>query len=642
MSVTLDAGAPARPAGLFDTIRFALIEVAREMNQSLMRSAFSPVVRDILDCTTAVHFKGDDGWEMVASFEGCMQHAFTSQHICNFTMDEWDLENTKPGDVILVNDPWRGAIHCSDINVLRPIHIDGEVRAVLHSTSHVIDLGGPIPGGFSNGVQTCFEEQLKFPPTLLYADDVPVRPVFNYLLENVRVPAMVLGDVRALYGCLVVGERRLRDLFDRYGAETVFSAGQYAIEQTEARMREGIALIPDGDYRAEDFLDDDGVTTDKVPLVVTVKVRGDSVEIDYSGTGKQPLGNVGTAWVEASRCIEAIKMLVDPESPVNSGTLRPVEALLPPGSAVCVLPPSSCSNHMDIGTRTINMVVEAVSGALGSGASIAADAGTTGTCVIGGVDTRPGHEGTPWGTFGAPGAGWGGTWKSDGLTFCVVPIGNCRTAVQEHVESESPVVVSQLEILPDSAGAGKNRGGFGSMYTITALSDTSVTVTADRVRRGASGAEGGGEGMSAYGWYIPNFDRVQHMDPLNLKGIEPLFGMFNEQGDPDPDNGIFCLGSRYDTGKVAGLVVKSGDALRIVVGGGGGWGNPLERPVELVLGDVLNELYSPEFAKRAYGVVVEDGEVAAAETKSLRAELNAQLEAGTWKVPAACPPVWKH
>ncbi len=231
------------------------------------------------------------------------------------------------------------------MNLFRPVFVDGRVEFLVQSTTHLVDVGGPVSGGLANGMQTHFEEPLKFPPTLLYANDIPVRPIFNFMLENNRVPQLMLGDLRALYGCLVIGERQLLELIDRGGFANVRAAGMYAIEQTEASMRAGIAKLPDGDYTAEDFLDEDGVVNEKIPVHVTVKVRGDSMEIDFSGSGRQPLGNVGTAWCEATRCVQAVKMLVDPSTPVNSGTMRPIETLLPAGSVVQSLPPTSVSNH---------------------------------------------------------------------------------------------------------------------------------------------------------------------------------------------------------------------------------------------------------------------------------------------------------
>ena len=638
MTTTTSDTALSAPDVELDILRYGLIEVAREMLDSLMRSAFSPVCRDILDCTAVIHMRTDDGWEVAALWEGCMQHAFVAPHIANFVMDDWDVDQLQPGDVIFTNDPWRGSLHQADVNLFRPVFVNGRVEFLLQSTSHLVDLGGPIPGGFSNGAQTHFEEQLKLPPTLLYANDIAVRPTFNFLLENNRVPHMVLGDLRALHGCLVVGERQLQELIARGGVDQIRAAGRFAIDATEASMRRGIAQIPDGDYTAEDFLDEDGVTDEEIPVHVTVRVRGDSMEIDFSGSGRQPLGNVGTAWCEAGRCIEAVKLMVDPSTPVTSGTMRPIDVLLPAGSVVQVLPPSSCSSHADIGPRALNVVTQALSQATDE--SFAADTGTALYVGFSGIDMRPGHEGTPWGAYGLGGGGWGGTWKSDGISFCVTPIGNCRTSVQEHVEIESPLVVVQHEIVADTAGAGEFRGGLGSVYSILAESDTLITVVADRLRRGAPGAHGGGAGMPADGGYIPNFDLALHNDPLDLRGAEALFGVYDEQGRPDLA-GEFGRGARYQTGKFSNMLVKAGDAIRFIIGGGGGWGDPLRRETASVASDVRAGLVSPEFAALAYGVVLTGGIVDGDATARRRAELAAQRDSDGWSVPVALPLSWK-
>jgi N-methylhydantoinase B len=623
-----------------ETLRYGLIEVARDMHETLMRGGFSPIVRDVRDCTAAVHMRTDDGWEMVASWEGCVQHAFTSQHIANFTMAEWDESTLCDGDVIMVNDPWRGSIHCSDINVFRPVIIDGRVEFLLHTTSHVADLGGPIPGGFANGTQTSFEEQLKFPPTLLYAEGIPVRPAFNYLLENNRVPHLVLGDIRALSGSLQMGARRLTSIVERYGLTRVKAGGHYGMDMTEAAMRAGISRVPDGDYRVSDFLDDDSITPDPIELVMTVKVRGDSMEIDYSGTSRQPAGNVGTAWIESTRAIIGAKFILDPASPVNSGTFRPVEAIMPPGSAVCVLPPSSCSNHVDTGCRIVNLMTQAMAMAI-SDQAIGCDSGTAGMINISGLDTRPGREGTPWATFSLPGGGWGGTWAGDGLSLCIVSIGNCRSSVQEHVERENPLVVWEHELMPDSAGAGEHRGGAGAVYTIGALSPTIVTVTGDRVRSGAPGARGGGAGMPFYAWLLHDLDPGAGLDPLDQTNAEPLFGVFDAQCRPDPDHGEFGWGTTYKTGKIAQIVLQPGQGLRLVVGGGGGWGDPLDRDTAKVLADIDDGVYSAMFTERAFGVVLRDGAIDEDATRERRVTLAREREVGTWSVPTACAPTWR-
>lgn len=624
-----------------ETVRYGLIEVSREMNDTLTRGSFSPLARDIRDCTSALHMRTPDGWQMLSSHEGCVQHAFTSPHIVNFTMNEWDESTLREGDVILMNDPWRGAIHFSDLNVLRPIFVDGVLEFVLHSTSHVADLGGPIPGGFANGAQTIFEEQLKFPPTLLYAGGVPVRPVFNQLLESNRIPHLLLGDVRALAGSLSVGAARLDELIKRNGIGKVRAAGNYGMDLAEAGMRAGILSVPDGDYVVSDFLDEDAIVPESIAIKMTVKIRGDSMEIDYSGSARQPAGNVGTAWIESTRAIIGTKFVLDPASPVNSGTLRPIEALLPVGSIVCVLPPSSCSSHTETGSRAVNMMTQALSKAMGE-RGIACDSGTSGVAVIGGIDSRPGHEGAPWGSFAVPGGGWGGTWMSDGVSACIVSIAsNCRSSVNEHVERESPLVIWEHELMPDSAGAGQFRGGAGAIFTIGAISTTVITITGDRSRAGAPGSKGGGRGMPFYGWLLRGDGTGQTLDPREFVAAEPLFGVFNEAGQPDPDEGEFGLGTTYMGGKVSQLVLQPGDGIRLIVGGGGGWGDPLERDADLVLLDVEDQLLSPAFAYSAYGVVINGAAIDIDATAELRRQYAEQRENGDWTVPTACPPSWK-
>jgi N-methylhydantoinase B len=622
-----------------ETMRYGLIEIARDMMETLTRGAFSPVVRDIRDCTACIHMRTDAGWEMVASWEGCLQHAFTSQHIVNFTMAEWDESTLRPGDCIWVNDPWRGSVHGSDVNVLRPIFVDGKVEMILHTTSHVVDLGGPTPGGFIHGVETAFEEPPRYPPMLLYAEGVPVRPAFNQILENNRVPGMVLGDLRALAGSLAVGESRMQDFIGRYGYDKICAGALYGMDITEAAMRSGIRALPDGDYRAEDIIDDDGIVDEPIPLVVTVMIRGDEVELDWSGSARQPRGTVGTAWCDACRVLIGAKMMIDPSSPVNSGTLRPFNAVMPAGSIICVLPPSSCSDHVEMGGRTINLLTDALSQAMPDKA-VGADTGHAGLMNLSGIDSRPGREGTPWGGFALPGGGWGATWKGDGLSACLTACGNVRTSVLEHVEGETPLRIWIFELMPDSAGAGEHRGGFGGVYTFEALADVHMTLSGDRARVGTPGVMGGGPGMPFYAWINEDFDPDFATEALDLRGWIPLFGMLDEDQLPKPDGGSFSKGTRYRSGKVSNIVLPAGHALRVIIGGGGGWGDPLRRDPEKALRDVEDRLNSVAFTRDAYGVVIEDGAVDTKATDALRAQLRADRDADRWHVPTACPPHW--
>src|SRR5579871_2981979 len=157
-----------------EVLAFALHQVSVQMQQALVRSAFSAVVRDIVDCASSISMRTDDGWETVAE-TAPTHHAVGSQHVCNLVMDEYGAENLRPGDVIFHNDPWRGAVHQSDVSVMRGVFIDGELMFMLETNSHLVDMGGPIPGGYPTGARTIYEESIRIPPSLLYAEDVPVR-----------------------------------------------------------------------------------------------------------------------------------------------------------------------------------------------------------------------------------------------------------------------------------------------------------------------------------------------------------------------------------------------------------------------------------------------------------------------------------
>src|SRR5581483_11666654 len=189
-----------------EVLAFALHNTSVQMHRALMRSAFSAVVRDVMDCTSSINVKTPHGWETVAEM-GPSLHAPVSGHVCNFVLEEYGEENLRKGDVLIHNDPWRGAVHQSDVSILRGVFVDGELTFVLESCSHLVDMGGPVAGGYPTGARYTFEENLRIPPSLLYAEDVPVRGMFNMLLESTRVPQLNLGDLRALYGSVVVGER---------------------------------------------------------------------------------------------------------------------------------------------------------------------------------------------------------------------------------------------------------------------------------------------------------------------------------------------------------------------------------------------------------------------------------------------------
>lgn len=607
-----------------ETVRAGLIEVTRHMFRTLKRSAFSNVVRDLLDFGVCLHLPTDEGTEMVAITEGCTHFAFTQPHMANFVLDEWGLENLNPGDTLICNDPWRGSIHLGDINLLRPVFWEGEPIFLLSDAAHLLDIGGPVAGGFNNQATEFFAEGLRIPPMLVTSGDVPVRSTINLLLENTRTPLHNLGDLRALFGTMRVGEGRVMRLLETHGPDAVVGGAKYTLDLAERRMRAAISSVEDGVYEAEEWIDDDGVGTDPVRLFVSGRVAGDHVEIDFSGSDAQPLGSLTSCWEETGRVLLGPKMILDPLHPMNSGAMRPFHVLAATGSVVMGTPPTSSSQHAEIATKIAPLSLQLVSRMVPERA-VAADGGTTHAHILGGIDQRPGREGMPFGAGCTQGIGWGGTTDADGISFCSTPIFGISSSVIEFLERDTPVIVRSTNGVIDSAGPGRYRSGYGNSILLEcSKGEVFVSTILDSGRFVRPGAEGGGDGMTSYlfraamdeGHRIPQSNGLVPADHLTR-----LAGRFDVDGRPDSENGEWGLGSEYQTTKLTNLVLGEGEVLLVLAPSGGGYGDPFTRDVELVRLDVWNEKLSTEAAARHYGVVIDGdtGQVDVEATHALRA-----------------------
>jgi len=592
-----------------ETLRNGYVEATRQMFGTLLRSSFSNIIRDGMDFGVCVHLVNDDGTtELLAVTEGCTQFAFTHQHMTNMVLDEYGIENLGPGDTLVCNDEWRGGIHFGDLNFFRVIHDEhGKPAFVVSDAAHVFDVGGPVPGGFNTSATTMYEEGLRLSPSLITSGDKPVRSMMNLLLENTRSPLHMIGDVRALLGTLRAGEDRVRALMDRYGTEAAKGAARYLLGLSERRMRQALLDAEDGDYSGEIQLDDDGIGTDPITIRVQVRIRGAEAEIDFSGTDPQSLGSVCTGWQEAARSIVGPKVVLDPRHPMNAGAMRPFQVLMAPGSMVLSLPPSSQSNHVELGAKIARLMVGVLSQAV-PGHAVADDSGTSGAMIAGGVDDRPGLEGAPFGGAFVFGGGWGGTSDSDGISYCQSPLYNCRSIIIEYTEKSMPVVIWEHGITIDSAGAGKHRGGFGATYAFEALTTTYCTPIVDSSKFPAHGRDGGGTASTSWGALVAkdaNGGIGSWNGLLPVSRLTPLFGSFDEDGRPDPVGGVWGRGTLLQTSKPTAYVLNPGEVMRISTACAGGAGDPTERDVTAVLADVANELVSRRQAEEVYGVVFE-------------------------------------
>lgn len=621
-----------------ETIRAGLIEVTRHMRNNLVRSAFSNVVRDILDFAVSIHAVGDQGSEMTAITEGCVHFAFTHQHMTNMVMDEWGYNNIGPGDTLFCNDPWRGSIHFPDVNLFRPVFHKDEVAFILTDATHITDIGGPVAGGFNARATTLYEEGLRVPPTLITSGGVPVRSTINLLLENTRTPFENLGDVRALFGTLKVGEGRLQGLLDTYGIDAVRAGCRYTLDLAEARMRRSISLLPDGVWEGEEYVDDDAISDTPIGLRASVRKFDDRVEVDFSGTDRQSLGALMTCWEEVNRSLVGPKMMLDPRHPMNAGALRPFHVLAPAGSAIMGLPPASASIHTEIAAHTANLMLN-IFGRMSAERKIASESANTHVHVFAGLDSRPGKEGNPWGQILAAGGSWGGTNTGDGISFNTTAIFNISDNTLELLERDNPVLVRGRNLLMDAAAPGKHRSGFSNALMVEVGSENAVSsYLIDSGRFTRPGLGGGGEGMTSYIYKVkrqPDGTIRQKHGMIPMEDLIPIAGKVDERGAPDSANGVWGRNTAEQTLKLTGYPLTKGDVVYIICSTGGAYGNPLERDPQRVWDDVWNERVSPDFARRAYGVVLTDDGLKVDEqaTTALRTDLGAQQEAGTWAPP---------
>lgn len=630
-----------------EAIRTIASGITLHMLETVMKGAYSIAIRDIRDASCVVHMAVDDGIIEATGYGFGPTHALAMQIEIPLIIEEWGAENLHPGDVIFCNDPFRGTFHQSDITMIRPIFWKDEKLPVfyLHVLAHLIDMGGPEAGGFHNGATEVYAEGLRVPPTLIYSKGVPVRSTFNLIVENTRTAQNNVGDIRALYGALVIGEQLLYAALERYGLETFRAGIQYSTGLTERQLRAEISAIPDGDYEGESYMDDDGIEIKPLKIKCTFRVRGDRAELDFSGTERQCLGNQKTPLLDLGRCLGGVKMALLPEGAlIDNGLFRPIDVIAPPGSIMVALPPSSVSNHMDIGGCIISLVIDIINKAIPENA-FGGGVATYYLPYYAGNDCRSGSSGAPWAIFDVPGGGWGAWNGGDGISGCCTNMVNCLMSSMEHIEAEAPVILWDMDWVIDSGGPGKYRGGIGAQFAREVLCDANLVLTGTQMSFFPKGAAGGGSGGACYSYYIKkdedgSFPSENGITPADH--ITPLCGMFDDQKRPDPVNGRLDAGTKYLHAMWANEPLKPGMVYRGVVSGGGGYGDPLERDIAAVRKDVWNEYVSIKGAEQHYGVIIDPKTLNVDEDTTIhkRKELAEKRKKGEWKAPMGHHPNW--
>jgi N-methylhydantoinase B len=547
-------------------IQARLAGIVQEMQNSLFRTGYSTIIRESQDASCALLNRRG---EVVA------QHVVLPLHMGAFPACAEAISKTYPpseiydGDAFLTNHPYLGGSpHAPDMGIFTPIFYQGEWVGFAANMAHKSDIGGTVPGSGSGSAREIYQEGLHLPPVKIMSRLQPVKEIEAMISANSRTPVVVIGDLRGQVGAARLGERRTVELIERYGKETLLESTELLSSHTEKRLRQAIASWPDGESEGESFVDHDGIDLTR-PLRIHVRVQksADRILFDFSGSGDQTQGpaNIRPPLVRAA-CVYCLVALVDRFLPINQGLSRVVEATFREGSIVNPRFPAAVNTYMP----TALTVAEAVLRALAPFVPDKRIAGGSGSAalVLGGRDTQTQRAYVHYEIFSG---GTGARWSKDGVSATAFHLSNCKTAPVEIIESEFPTLVEKFEILRDSGGAGRWRGGLGFVRDYRILTDD-----------------------------------VRFSMRTDKHSVEP-FGTDN--GLPGGKGSCIINPGAQDERRLPSRFgdqrLRNGDLLRIERPGGGGLGDPLERPAENVLEDVRQGYISIERAQSNYGVAIE-------------------------------------
>jgi N-methylhydantoinase B len=492
---------------------------------------------------------------------------------------DYGAENLAAGDMIITNEPFPGGVHLNDISLIAPVYAGGRLLGYVANLAHHVDVGGGAPASIG-AFREVFQEGVIIPPVKVVAGGQLVNDVFRLVLAQIRSKHETGGDLRAQIAANNTGARRLAVLVERHGVDTVMVAMDELLDYTERRTRAELARLPKGTWKAEGTVDNDGYTAAPVRLCVRVTIRDDCVVFDTTGSDPQRRAPVNSTFAQTfSACAYALKCLIDPDLPVNEGFYRLVRVDAPRGTVTNATLPAPVVGGWETQSRLDDVIFKALSETMPE----RVPAGTKAMMChagFGGVDPATGDYYCFLETFGG---GYGGRIASDGPDAVQAHGQNTENAPVEETERGYPVRIDRLELIEDSEGPGRFRGGLGLRKDFRFDRPTTFTVLADRDRAGPWGLFGGQAGRRAE--YVLN-----------------------------PDGEARRLSSKTT------LELGDGDVVSYRTCGGGGFGPPEERDPALVLRDVVERKVSPERACAHYRVAIADGRVDQEATRRLRAE----------------------
>ena len=545
-----------------EIVQNGLRSITDESFIALMKSAYSTNIKERRDHSCAViDLKG----RLIAQAENSLPiHLASMWGLMTAVLGKVPVADMAEGDIFIANDPHvAGGTHLPDVNMAMPVFVDGKILAFVCNIAHHADMGGMAPGSMAGGMREIYQEGLRIPVVRLFRAGVLVQDIFDLVLLNVRVPDERKGDYFAQVAACRLGERRLKEMAARYGGAMLTEAFGEIIDRTRQRMERAIGTIPPGTYRFADRMDDDGLDTIDIPIVVEITVGNGRVRADFTGSAPEVDGNINLKLNGSGATVAyALKALLDPDVPNNQGVLDVIDVFAPEGTVVNCAAPAATAARAHVCQRIVDCVIGALAPAIPDRAVAAANGANT-TAVLSGIDPATKQRYVYLETLGG---GFGGRATKDGKDGVQGHITNTSNLPVEAIEMEYPLRVESYGLIEDSGGAGTYRGGLGLRRVVKPVGHEAVfSGTGERFRFAPWGLFGGQDGMPG---------RFQRREPDG--SLTPL------------DN------------KPAEVTLTPDQAVVMETPGAGGYGDPAGRAPELIDRDTSSGKFSAGYLGRAY------------------------------------------
>ena len=548
-----------------EIIRNAFVSCAQDMNATLIRSSYTPIIYEGKDCSVAIL---DEHGDVLGQSLGLPLFLGNLEICVKLVAEMFGWEAFRPGDVFHMNDSYMTGTHLNDATIFGPIYWQDRLVGFSATRAHWLDVGAKDAGGPMDS-REIYQEGMRWGPTRIYDRGEPREDIIDLLRRNGRFGYSLVGDMNAQVAACRTGEARFRAILDRFGYQTYVDARDEIYRQSEQLEREAVAALPDGTYRAEGFLDNDGLGHGPISVKLRIDIEGEQMTLDLDGSSPQMEGPVNCGFAQTvSACRVAFKLLINPERPVDGGTFRTLEVNAPPASIFDAKEPAACQWYFSSLGLLIDLVVTALAPILPDKVA-AAHFGDSMVMFLAGKDPRRGDQ--PFLHVMPHAGGWGGFEGGDGEDGLINNVnGGFKDYPVEVFEVKYPALIRGYGFRPDTGGPGRFRGGCGLFRTFEVGPDAYLYLWLER-------------------------------------SVTPAWGLFGGREATGPE--VIVNPGRADERrmlKVNAHPIAAGSVVELKTGGGGGFGDPYERDPEHVRADVLDGFVSLEAAKRDYGVVLDD------------------------------------